>query len=148
MSQQRAATYKLQELLLHWKQTIDHTITGDLLVKEVQDLMQRGASLDMIEYRGISIIPCVFWSQELVTYFIQNGRNIDSTDEDGNTALNLAIKYYYLELYELEGLIDHLLQNGANPNIPNNEGDTAIIVLSSVYMREESEAVKLAKILI
>jgi len=56
-----------------------------------------------------------------------NTKNINSQDEDSNTAMHLATKELRIGKDERESL-QLLLKNNANGNIQNNEGETALMV--------------------
>ena len=64
--------------------------------------------------------------KEKVRSLIRNGANINSRDEDGDTALMIAA----LRGQDL-GTVNTLLANGANVNARNNENDTALIYAAS-----------------
>src|SRR5277367_4035306 len=136
MSDPAKATYNLQVSLIEWRDSFtgseeevppfDPSEDASRL-KTLQDLCDLGADLDEVEARGTPCIPHVFWSPRLIQFFLDRGRNVNSRDQDGSTALHLAPRYTSLEL--TFKAIDLLLANSADPNIVDNYGESVIFNL-------------------
>lgn len=58
---------------------------------------------------------------------IESGADIGAMDEDGNTALHLAVKAGYMDLVEA------LIVRGLDINAPNDEGDTPLLLTVCWY---------------
>ncbi len=59
-------------------------------------------------------------SKEKITFLLKEGVNIDSQDENNNTALHYASFHGYWQI------IGFLIQKGASVNIKNSDGDTPL----------------------
>ncbi|MAE42599.1 hypothetical protein CMO93_02415 [Candidatus Woesearchaeota archaeon] len=68
--------------------------------------------------------------KEVVELLLNNGVNINSQDNLGDTALIKVVKSPKKE-HEKKAFIHLFLKLGANPNIKNNNGETALLLISS-----------------
>src|SRR5277367_3382898 len=88
------ATDKLQRRLISWRNKKDWLGLNFRKVRDtVTKLCDSGADLDLIEERGIPCLPFVYWSRDLVRFFLRKGRNVNAQDQEGSSVLILAIRH-------------------------------------------------------
>lgn len=66
-------------------------------------------------------------------YLLDSGRNINVRDDEGRTALYVAVDSTYY------GLAIHLLERGADPNIPDNDGDFPLDIAKYSHLYRHSK---------
>src|SRR5687768_3778487 len=90
------ATNELQEDLKWWKKkairNYSQFFNGD--VQTVEKLCSQGANLLYLEReRGHALATHVFYLEEVIRYLVDRGADVNSQDENGDTALHLAIRH-------------------------------------------------------
>ncbi|WOK04719.1 ankyrin repeat domain-containing protein [Imperialibacter roseus] len=95
-----------------------------------------GAALTDKEGKHTPFVAAVMWKKLAVAkWFLENGADVNTTDEHGNTALFYAVKKRYPQKF-----VETLLKYGADAHIENNEG------LSAFKLAEEEKIMKLLKL--
>src|SRR5277367_2236551 len=134
------ATDKLQRRLISWRNKKDWLGLNFRKVRDtVTKLCDSGADLDLIEQRGIPCLPFVFWSRDLVRFFLHKGRNVNAQDLEGNSVLIQAIRHRHeFRTSNTKHVIDFLLAHcpDLDPNLANCDGDTALLTLVKRYDEE------------
>src|SRR5277367_111388 len=137
------ATDKLQRRLISWRNKKDWLGLNFRKVRDtVTKLCDSGADLDLIEQRGIPCLPFVFWSTDLVRFFLHKGRNVNAQDQEGNSVLMHAIRHRHdfgmNTGCNTKHVIDFLLAHcpDLDPNLANCNGDTALLTLVKHYDKE------------
>lgn len=84
----------------------------------IQHLINRGADVNRIGYRGLTPLTAMVDSREpeLIDLLLKNGADINQLDGNGQTPLMIAIKERQV------GLVELLVERGADVNRPNSEG--------------------------
>jgi len=96
-------------------------ITGNL--EAVQNHIIAGSDLNEKEPAGGSsalITACVFGKTEIALALIEEGADVNQTNNEGSTALHTAAFFCRTEI------VQSLLENGIDKNVKNNAGSTAL----------------------
>ncbi len=108
--------------ILHYFAKNRNSISTDC-VSLVRQLLQLGLDINQIEqkppHRSALHLAVQGRHKDLVTVLIDCGIDIDSKDENGNSALWQAVMSYN---GDDSFFIKYLLKNGANPDLENNHG--------------------------
>lgn len=78
----------------------------------------------------------------LVDYLLESGHDINTRDEEGRTALYVAVDETYY------GLAIDLLGRGADPNIPDNQGDAPLDIAKYSHLYKERKDTEMVDALI
>ncbi len=78
----------------------------------------------------------------LVDHLLKSGHHINFRDEEGRTALYVAVDETYY------GLAIHLLEHGADPNIPDNEGDFPLDIAKYSHLYRRSNDTEMVDALV
>ena len=113
----------IKEYLYRENKLIDAVYNND--IDEVTKLINNGYEIDLKSYynwQGSSalMIACYFCYYEIVKILIDNGANVNFTDNNKRTPLCNAIldlKSKKKDPKEVIKILDELLKNGANKNI-------------------------------
>ena len=99
---------------------------GNVNLKEVQLLLDKGANIDRADENGTSAIS--FASDkghlDIVQLLLEKGSNVNIQNKFGNSALIFASQNGHLEIVQL------LLERGSNVNIQNKFGNSALMLAS------------------
>lgn len=78
----------------------------------------------------------------LVNHLLKLGHDINTRDDEGRTALYVAVDDTYY------GLAIHLLEHGADPNIPDNEGDFPLDIAKYSHLYRQSKDAEMVDALV
>ncbi len=91
--------------------------------------IEKGANLNNLEKYIMNAIKGGYGCFEIVKLLIENGLNVNSKDENGNT---LLIYILYLDSLSLDfNNLKFLLENNSDPNIQNNKGISPLMIAAS-----------------
>lgn len=99
-----------------------------------------GADLDAKEpNRGSTplIVAAVFGRTEIAKLLIENGANLDATNNDGSTALHTAAFFCHPEI------VKFLLERGAELSVTNSFGHTPLDTVSAAWSPELENTYKM-----
>ncbi|MBE6463310.1 MAG: hypothetical protein E7005_06115 [Alphaproteobacteria bacterium] len=126
-------------------------------VKEIKELIDKGADVNQIDISGISALGYASsWGhKEIAELLIQNGADVNQKSVNGINALGYASNWGHKEIVKLlisrgadvnaknelgntaliraskrgyEEIVELLIQNGADVDIENNKGETALML--------------------
>ncbi len=86
-----------------------------------------------LEASDALIIAASNGNGRLVDYLLDSGHDINIRDDEGRTALYVAVDETYY------GLAIHLLERGADPNIPDKEGDFPLDIAKYSHLYRHSK---------
>jgi len=103
--------------------------------------------LDLSEFSYLNapdaiVIAANSGNGKLVKHLIKSGHDINLRDEDGCTALFVAVEATYY------GLAIYLLNQGADPNITNKDGDTPLDIAKYSHLYRHSKDTEMVDALI
>lgn len=108
-------------------------------LEKVEECLKKGADPntrgpdrrdDKKEEKSALHFAVIHWQIKLAEYLIQHGANVNEQNEDGNTALHLAIELhnFFIDRDNISMAL-MLLANGADASIRNKEGLTPLDLL-------------------
>ena len=92
---------------------------------------------------GLSLlhIACMFHHLELVELLLDNGANINSTNNNGSTPLHIACKYNFEDcIGDKLGVVELLLKKNIDFKIKNKDGMTALHMLCRYHYQDKNVA--------
>jgi ankyrin repeat protein len=97
----------------------------------VQDLMRRGASVNVHDFDGVTplILACSNGHRRVAHALLEGGASPTTADDDGVTALHVSAQNQ-----ELAPIVKALLVRGADPNAQDKDGDTPVHVAAAYNM--------------
>src|SRR5690348_17136473 len=98
MNYSMEATNELQWCLKSWKANSYFT-NASYALNVLEELCRKGADLNHLEKeRDFALIPNVFLIEKLIKFFVDRGCDVNAGDENGDTALHLAIRHTFFDL--------------------------------------------------
>ena len=114
---------------------------------EVLRLLKLGADIHVRSSKGKTALHCAAKAGflKVIDVLIENGANIDATDNNGETPLFEAIRSTIKDGEKQRASIEALLEKGANPHVKNNKGLTPLQIAQRMRRTDAEEVVKLLK---
>ena len=118
----------LDETDSHDGRTLLSTAAEHGHLRLVQNLMGRGASLDLADYDGVTplMFACLEGHVAVAACLIKGGSLVTAADDDGTTALHICAANS-----AMMPVVRRLLDAGADPSLADAEGDTPVHVAAA-----------------
>jgi ankyrin repeat protein len=101
-------------------------------------LLEKNVDVNRKNSHGVTALMMMAWEgSPAVPPMLEHGAAVDARDEEGNTALMYAARYFASSLNQRAGWA--LIENGANVNAANRRGETALILASTQYEAEAAQ---------
>ncbi len=104
--------------------------------EQVQLIIDRGANVNLGSYKGITPLRYASDNVKIAKILIENGANINQTDNERYTALMSGAFHQKYDFVKL------LLENGAEPNMTDNKGWTALFYGAISYSHSNIAIIK------
>ena len=113
--------------------------------EEIQRLLELGADIDIQNYKGKTGLHCASKAGflKVINLLIENGANVDATDDDGETPLFEAIRSTIKSGEKQRAALEALLVKGADPNVRNRKGLTPLQVAQRMRRANAGRIVEL-----
>ncbi len=110
-------------------------------------LLELGADINVQSSKGKTALHCAAKAGflKVIDVLMENGANIDATDNNGETPLYEAIRSTIKNREKQRAALEALLIKGANPNAKNRRGLTPLQVAQQMRRADAEEVVKLLK---
>ncbi|MDE0088869.1 MAG: ankyrin repeat domain-containing protein [Candidatus Poribacteria bacterium] len=115
--------------------------------EKVLSLLKLGADIDVRSSKGKTALHCAAKAGflKVINVLIENGANIDTIDNNGETPLYEAIRSTIKNREKQCAALEALLIKGANPNVKNRRGLTPLQVAQQMRRADSEEVVELLK---
>ncbi len=108
-------------------------------------LLKLGADIHVRSSKGKTALHCAAKAGflKVINVLIENGANIDATDNNGETPLFEAIRSTIKNREKQRAALETLLTKGANPNVKNNKGLPPLQVAQQMQRADAEKVVEL-----
>lgn len=110
-------------------------------------LLELGADINVQSSKGKTALHCAAKAGflKVINVLIENGANIDATDNNGETPLYEAIRSTIKNREKQRAALEALLIKGANPNVKNRRGLTPLQVAQQMRRADADKVVEILK---
>lgn len=110
-------------------------------------LLELGADINVQSSKGKTALHCAAKAGflKVINVLIENGANIDATDNNGETPLYEAIRSTIKNREKQRAALEALLTQGANPNVKNRRGLTPLQAAQQMRRADAEKVVALLK---